>query len=37
MSKRPNPIARALRSPHLKQRVVKARKGRGSYSRKGIK
>lgn len=29
-----NPIARALRTNLFKSRVVKARKGRGSYSRK---
>jgi stalled ribosome alternative rescue factor ArfA len=28
-----NPIARSLRSPHLRPRVVRARKGRGSYKR----
>lgn len=29
-----NPIAKALRSAHLARRVIKARKGKGSYSRK---
>lgn len=32
-----NPIAKALRSPHLKPRVVRPRKGKGAYSRKGRK
>ena len=32
--KRINPVARALRSRALKQRVVRARKGRGAYNRK---
>lgn len=31
-----NPIARALRHGSLRPKVVKAKKGRGSYSRKGI-
>jgi stalled ribosome alternative rescue factor ArfA len=34
MGKR-NPIAKALRSAHLKPRVVRPAKGRGAYSRKG--
>lgn len=29
-----NPIAKALRSPHLRARVVKPKKGKGSYRRK---
>lgn len=29
-----NPVARSLRSPHLRKRVVRLRKGKGSYSRK---
>lgn len=29
-----NPIAKSLRSPHLRRRVVRARKGKGSYDRK---
>lgn len=29
-----NPIAKSLRSPHLKPKVVKPRKGKGSYERK---
>lgn len=29
-----NPIAKALRSPALRVRIVKPRKGRGSYTRK---
>jgi len=29
-----NPIATALRSPHLAPKVVKPKKGKGSYSRK---
>lgn len=32
-----NPIARALRSPHLKPKRFKLAKGRGSYSRKDAK
>lgn len=36
MAKRPvNPVAKALRLGPLKPQVVKAKKGRGSYSRKG--
>ncbi|MBO0738557.1 MAG: ribosome alternative rescue factor ArfA [Alphaproteobacteria bacterium] len=30
-----NPVARALRDPAFRRRVVRARKGRGSYTRKG--
>jgi len=30
-----NPIAKALRSPHLAKRVIRPKKGAGSYSRKG--
>jgi stalled ribosome alternative rescue factor ArfA len=33
-SRRANPIARALRSPALKPRVVKPKKGKGSYRRR---
>ena len=29
-----NPIAKALRSKHLAPRIVKAKKGRGSFTRK---
>lgn len=29
-----NPIARALRSPHLQHKIVKPKKGKGSYDRK---
>lgn len=29
-----NPIAKALRSPHLAARVIKAKKGKGSFTRK---
>lgn len=29
-----NPVARSLRSPALKLRVVKPKKGKGSYRRK---
>jgi len=32
--KQPNPHARALRDPRFRPRVVKPRKGRGSYTRK---
>lgn len=32
-----NPIARSLSEPKFKQRVIKPRKGKGSYSRKGRK
>ena len=32
-----NPIAKALRSKALQPRVVRTRKGRGSYTRKGEK
>jgi stalled ribosome alternative rescue factor ArfA len=28
-----NPIARALRSPHLKPKIVPAKRGKGSYRR----
>lgn len=35
MKNRTNPIAKALRSPHLGKRVVRPKKGPGSYSRKG--
>ena len=31
--KKPNPIAKSLRSPHLKKQVVKPKKGKGSYKR----
>ena len=34
-ARRLNPIAKALRSKALQARVVRARKGRGSYTRKG--
>ena len=30
-----NPVARKVRSVEFRPRVVKARKGKGSYSRKG--
>ena len=30
-----NPIAKALKSPHLRPKAVRPRKGKGSYSRKG--
>lgn len=33
VSKR-DPFARALQAPNFQQRIVKARKGKGSYSRK---
>ena len=36
-ARRLNPIAKALRSKALQARVVRARKGRGSYTRKGEK
>jgi stalled ribosome alternative rescue factor ArfA len=29
-----NPIARSLRSAHLKPKIVRAKKGKGSYRRK---
>jgi stalled ribosome alternative rescue factor ArfA len=32
-----NPIAKALRSPHLRTRTVRPKKGRGAYTRKGRK
>lgn len=32
--KKRNPIAKALRSAHLRRRVVRPKKGKGSYSRK---
>jgi stalled ribosome alternative rescue factor ArfA len=35
--RKPNPVARSLRSDALRPRVVKPKKGRGSYSRKGRK
>jgi stalled ribosome alternative rescue factor ArfA len=31
--KKRNPIAMSLRSPHLRPKVVKAKKGRGSFRR----
>lgn len=34
--KKRNPVAKALRSPALRPRVVKARKGKGSYKRKRL-
>jgi stalled ribosome alternative rescue factor ArfA len=30
-----NPVARSLRSPSLRRRVEKPKKGKGSYTRKG--
>ena len=36
-ARRLNPIAKALRSKALQARVVRARKGRGSFTRKGEK
>jgi len=35
MQTKRNPIAKALRSPHLRPKAVRPRKGKGSYSRKG--
>lgn len=32
--KKRNPIARALRSAHLRHRIVRPKKGKGSYDRK---
>lgn len=32
-----NPVAKSLRSPHLRQKKIKPRKGRGAYTRKGNK
>lgn len=32
--KKCNPIARALRSAHLRRRIVRPKKGKGSYDRK---
>jgi stalled ribosome alternative rescue factor ArfA len=32
--KKKNPIAKSLRSPHLKPKVVKAKKGKGAFKRK---
>jgi stalled ribosome alternative rescue factor ArfA len=32
-----NPIARALRSPHLRKQVIKPKKGPGSYDRRNKK
>jgi hypothetical protein len=32
-----NPVAKALASSKFKQRIVKAKKGKGSYTRKGSK
>lgn len=37
MRNKVNPIAKALRSPHLKAQVVRPHKGKGSYTRKGRK
>ncbi len=30
-----NPVAKAMRTDKFRKRIVKARKGKGSYSRKG--
>lgn len=30
-----NPVAKSLRSAHLAHKVVRPKKGKGSYSRKG--
>ena len=35
MKKGGNPVAKGLSSPALKPKVVKPKKGKGSYSRKG--
>ena len=35
MKKGGNPVAKSLSSPSLKPKVVKPKKGKGSYSRKG--
>ena len=32
--KKPNPVAKEVRTPKYKQKVVKAKKGKGSYNRK---
>jgi|TARA_B110000967_G_scaffold74607_1_gene77165 stalled ribosome alternative rescue factor ArfA len=34
--KHKNPIAKTLRSKKFKQRVVKAKKGKGSFKRKNV-
>ncbi len=34
MKNKVNPIAKALRSPHLKPQTVRPAKGKGSYNRK---
>ncbi len=33
-TKKPNPIAKEVRTPKYKPRVVKAKKGKGSFTRK---
>ncbi len=33
-NKKPNPIAKEVRTPKYKPRVVKAKKGKGSFTRK---
>lgn len=35
MKQKQNPIAKALRSPHLRPKAIRPRKGKGSYTRKG--
>jgi stalled ribosome alternative rescue factor ArfA len=32
--KKPNPVAKEVRTPKYKQKVVKAKKGKGSYNKK---
>tara|TARA_B110001454_G_scaffold4598_1_gene4287 strand:- start:64 stop:216 length:153 start_codon:yes stop_codon:yes gene_type:complete len=31
--KKPNPIAKEVRTPKFRQKIVKAKKGKGSYTR----
>jgi stalled ribosome alternative rescue factor ArfA len=33
MKKKPNPVAKEIRTPKFKTRVVKPKKGKGSFSR----
>ena len=34
MKKKPNPVAKQIRTPRFKTRVVKPKKGKGSFKRK---
>ena len=34
MATKVNPVAKALRSAHLRKQIVRAKKGKGSYNRR---